>query len=231
MQNGYGIRLGLVSDSIVACNDIIGNGYGVHLGSSFGNIFYHNNFVESTISQASGGTLLNAWDNGVEGNYWSNYSGVDSNHDGIGDSWHEINQNNVDHYPLMGMFSNFNVTSEYSVQTVCNSTVSDFYFNGTAILFNVSGENDTCGFCRICIPTALINETYRIFVNGTQVLYDLLSDISNATYTYLYFTHNHSMQEVIVIPELSSLLNMLLFITTTLLLVVVFTKKFQLLAS
>jgi len=57
----------------------------------------------------------------------------------------------------MGPFSDFNATSRYQVQTVCNSTISDFQFNGTAISFNVCGDNDTSGFCRICIPTTLMN--------------------------------------------------------------------------
>ena len=41
------------------------------------------------------------WDNGKEGNYWSNYTGADANRDGIGDTPHVINEKNTDNYPLM----------------------------------------------------------------------------------------------------------------------------------
>jgi hypothetical protein len=36
-------------------------------------------------------------------NYWSDYTGVDANHDGIGDTPYVIDANNTkkDHYPLM----------------------------------------------------------------------------------------------------------------------------------
>jgi nitrous oxidase accessory protein NosD len=44
----------------------------------------------------------NAWDNGLEGNYWSNYNGGDSNGDGIGDTPYIIDQDNQDNYPLIG---------------------------------------------------------------------------------------------------------------------------------
>jgi hypothetical protein len=43
----------------------------------------------------------NAWDNGVEGNYWSNYNGTDNNSDGIGDTPYLVDSNAKDNYPFM----------------------------------------------------------------------------------------------------------------------------------
>ena len=42
-----------------------------------------------------------AWDNGKEGNYWSDYNGTDIDGDGIGDTPYFIDALNIDHYPLM----------------------------------------------------------------------------------------------------------------------------------
>jgi hypothetical protein len=47
------------------------------------------------------GTDVVSWDNGAMGNYWSDYSGVDQNNDGIGDTPYVIDENNKDSYPLM----------------------------------------------------------------------------------------------------------------------------------
>jgi hypothetical protein len=170
----------------------------------------------------------NSWDDGYPsgGNYWSGYTGVDSDYDGIGDSWYEIDSSNIDHYPLMGMFSDFNATSEHHVQIICNSTVSDFQFNGTAMSFNVSGENGTAGFCRICIPTALMDATYRVFVNGTEVQRNLLP-CSNSSYSYLYFTYSHSTEQIIIVPEFPSFITLSLFMILSMLALTFANRRFR----
>jgi nitrous oxidase accessory protein NosD len=44
---------------------------------------------------------VHTWDNGKEGNYWSDYNGTDGNHDGIGDTPYVVDVLNQDRYPLM----------------------------------------------------------------------------------------------------------------------------------
>ena len=215
-------------NNIVVGNTISDAKLGIYLfGPSYNNTIYHNNLINNTksayIHTCNHNSPKNFWDNGFEGNYWSNYTGIDSDHDGIGNSWHIIDQNNTDHRPLTGRFSDFRATSEHHVQTICNSTISNFQFNGTAIIFNVSGKNGTSDFCRICIPTSLMNETYRVFVNGTEVTYTPLT-CSNTTHSYLYFTYNHSTQETVIIPEFPSLTTLPLFTIATLLTIITYRK-------
>jgi len=226
-NDGNGVSLAWSSsENRIVENHIEANEWcGIYLNASSNNTIYHNRFVDNA-PQTSVNDSANIWSEGYPsgGNYWSDYAGVDSNHDGIGDTVHVIDGNNTDRYPLMGMFSDFNATLEHHIQTICNSTVYDFEFNGTAISFSVSAENGTTGFCRICIPTALMNSTYAVFVNGTEVQYDLLL-FSNSTHNYLYFAYSHSTQEVIVVPEFPSATILTVFMALTLLATALIRKK------
>jgi len=105
-NNGSGIELEWSSNNAVSGNNTIAhNRWGISLAYSSNNIFYHNNFINNTNHASTDDNSVNAWDNGVEGNYWSNYTGVDANGDGIGDTPYEINENNTDRYPLMKTWS------------------------------------------------------------------------------------------------------------------------------
>ena len=69
--------------------------------NSNNNVIYSNN-ITTTYSNSVDIVGANFWDNGTVGNYWSLYSGVDSNYDGVGDTPYAVNAlNNVDYYPLM----------------------------------------------------------------------------------------------------------------------------------
>jgi parallel beta-helix repeat protein len=229
-----GVMLSWSSNNGIVGNYITNNGYyhipmfrysGIYLYDSSNNVICHNDFVNNKY-QVNAENSVNDWDSGYPsgGNYWSNYTGVDSDHDGMGDTPYTIDLDNTDSHPLMGMFSDFNATSEYSVQTICNSSITDFHSKGTSINFNVTGEDGTAGFCRICIPTALMNVTYEVFINGTEVSYNLLP-CSNETCSYIYFNYTHSTQEVIIIPEFPSFLILPLFMIVTLLAVIVYRRR------
>ncbi len=85
-------------------------------------------------------------------------------------------------------------------------------------------DNGTSGFCRIQIPKVLMNSTFAVSVNGTEIAYTLLPN-SNENYTYLYFNYTHSTEQVIIIPEFPSFLILALFMMATLLAIMVYTRK------
>lgn len=75
---------------------------GVQLDHSSDNTFVHNSFIDNPTQVINlNSTYINTWDNGTEGNYWSNYNGDDGDGDGIGDTPYIIDENNQDNYPLM----------------------------------------------------------------------------------------------------------------------------------
>jgi parallel beta-helix repeat protein len=104
-NRGYGIYLYESDDSLIVGNTVRQSYFdGMMLGGSCNNItIYQNNFIDNpgNAYDATG----NLWDNGVVGNYWSDYAGSDANGDGIGDSPYTIPGNcSVDRFPLMEPF-------------------------------------------------------------------------------------------------------------------------------
>jgi thermitase len=73
-----------------------------------GNKIYYNNFIHNTnqvLDWTSFWTKKNTWDDDKhQGNYWSDYRGEDSDHDGIGDTL--LPHLGIDNYPLMTKYWN-----------------------------------------------------------------------------------------------------------------------------
>ncbi len=226
---------------------------GIRILNSSSNLLFHNNLQENAQHASSDGSL-NYWDNGVEGNYWSDYNGTDefggpyknvSGSDGIGDTSYSIDAANIDHYPLMGTFSSFSGVTPpaesdqtHEIDVVSNSTISDFGLHTWAtplnqyiepgqlyIGFTTSGANLTAGFCRMIIPNAALNSSsYDVLVDLDPVNATILQG-SNDTHTFLYFNYTHSAHEVVITPEFPSFLILPLFMIATLLVVTICRRK------
>ena len=248
--SGISLQVGCSNNSISENNITNNEGIVSLYYSSSDNKFYHNNFINNTHQVYLNSSVASVWDDGYPygGNYWSDYNGTDFNSgsyqnetgsDGIGDMPHTIDETNTDNYPLMGTFDSYNVTyytlplvpHACNVTVISNSTISDFaapiwieHPEAIFLMFNVTGEQGSTGFCRVSFPTVMMNGTYHISVNGTEIPYTLLL-CSDADYSYLYFNYTHSTKEVIIIPEFPSFLILPLFFIVTLLAVIVYKRK------
>jgi parallel beta-helix repeat protein len=96
------------NNNILQDNTIFDSDFGLSIADySYGNLFLHNNFLSNRASVGSGSSNQNGtniFDNGAEGNYYSDYTGVDADGDGIGDTSYTIimwGRDLVDRYPLM----------------------------------------------------------------------------------------------------------------------------------
>ena len=112
-ENILGILLS-APDNIVTGNYIANNEDGIFFGANEpGNVptnvsLSGNSFLKN-FRQLSGCVCeeynetedLHMWDNGNEGNFWSDYNGIDADKNGIGDTPYVIDVLNKDRYPLM----------------------------------------------------------------------------------------------------------------------------------
>ncbi len=203
------IALRYSTENLILGNNATNDERCIDLVDSENNTIYHNNFVNYSETYTDG--QPNVWDDGLEGNYWSSYAGVDLNNDGIGDTPYILDAGNEDNHPLMGKFHAYDVSyiqSDLTVNLVSNSSVSNLevgvwieHPEFRVILFYVSGES-AFGFCRLCIPHDLMNTTYQVTIDGAQPLYANYSILDNGTHTWIYFEYEHTEHEVVIVPEL-----------------------------
>jgi parallel beta-helix repeat protein len=259
---GSGIFMSTCSDNIIVGNNFANNFYGIDLWagadnnafygntlkwnlkgislrSAKNNRFYHNNFIENgfqTIFDLT--SYANIWDDDYPsgGNYWSDYTGKDTNSDAIGDTQRNLAANNTDRYPLIAPITIFDAgtwnNKTYNVDVVSNSTVTNFNFNpdNRTLSFDVEGENGTVGFCRVAIPIDLMwcnnHEEWVVIVNGNLTN----RDITETSHTYIYFTYTHStkkveIQSVYAVPEFAALVILPLFLIATPLTAIVYRRR------
>jgi parallel beta-helix repeat protein len=134
-RNHEGMLLFNSNNNTILNNWIADNSVAAIVYSSNQNVFYHNSFINNTkqiLSQYLSGTnqpfgpsgfSTNKWDSGLEGNFWSDYNGIDSNGDGIGDSPYIIDANNQDKYPLMNPWTPSEVTASPAIIIAVAATI------------------------------------------------------------------------------------------------------------
>jgi parallel beta-helix repeat protein len=115
IRPSHGIDLVNCNQSTIVGNTIRNCQFGIYLAECMDNRIYHNNLINCSayVFPFHGPSLNNVWDNGLEGNYWSSYDGKDEDHNGIGDKPVVIDENNIDHHPLM---------TEYQLSSSSNGT-------------------------------------------------------------------------------------------------------------
>jgi hypothetical protein len=138
---GYDI---LSNNNWITENQIIQNtNHGLQMNQCNDNLIHHNTFVDNLI-QVHSEESINIWDNRLNtGNFWNDYSGIDVNHDGIGDTPYVIDENNQDNYPIVPVEIPANVEFDLIVSIAglgsTSPSVGTYSFeNGTEVIVNAS---------------------------------------------------------------------------------------------
>jgi len=132
-SNKQGIRVKNAYSNTIFNNTSSNNDIGLEMATkSTDNLFYQNNFVDNATMLSAGFQAIagNSWNsptemdylfngtqyNGFLGNYWSDYTGMDADGNGIGDTPCQTIQTDSDDYPLMGQWDNGTITAPAKAQ-------------------------------------------------------------------------------------------------------------------
>lgn len=145
-NNGlYGIASHDISNNTITQNIIANNGaYGFFLQQAYyndpttGNKIYNNSFInnptQAYVVPGITGNNFNA-DYPIGGNYWSDYTGIDHNHDGFGDTPYIFN----------GGQDNLPIAIFHNQAPVANPDGPYISYEGSAITFDASASYDPDG--------------------------------------------------------------------------------------
>jgi hypothetical protein len=89
---------------------------------------------------------------------------------------------------------------DFHIVTFSNSTVTGLTFikDQKEIMFNVTGESGTEGFCNVTIPKDLLGGDFTVKVDGIKVTPDPIIT-SNSTHSFVYFGFGHSVHNVQIV--------------------------------
>jgi len=226
--SSYGLNANASSYGVISYNDVAENGYdGIGLGNgsrfctiignnitnnnimniwvdsgSRDNLIYGNNIIMKWVQAGVANNVLNQWDSGIEGNYWSNHTGTDTNYDGIIDSFYSIYANNTDHFPLSGMLHSYLAYKDQVVDVITDSGVDNLVFSesNSSVKMSVSSiaPDRTEDFCRIRIPHSLMAEPYNVTVDGVEPVYVNYTLKDDGASRWIYLRYSHSAHEIII---------------------------------
>ncbi|MFW9915651.1 MAG: right-handed parallel beta-helix repeat-containing protein [Candidatus Thorarchaeota archaeon] len=150
---GAGIVLYNSSNSQLTANLVKNHVYGIKLENSASNCALWGNILQENAINAVDNNGVNLWDNGTHGNWWDDYTGIDSNKDGIGDIPYSIYGGTgvQDRYPLMEPLGSDNYPPKIGPLAKINF---DKEGTGFTITWNVYDRHPA---------------NYTIYRNGTEV--------------------------------------------------------------
>jgi len=185
---GWAIELTRSLGNTLTGNWLQENTYGVYLSFSSLNTVYHNNFIQNTIQAFANAD--NTWDWQQEGNYWSDYTGVDADDDGIGDTPYPIIPG-YDNYPLMDIWGGsaplasftFSPLTPYTEETVTFNATASYDPDGTVVSYFWDFGDGTNGTGEITTHSFADDGTYSAALTVTDN--DELTDTTSADATVL----------------------------------------------
>jgi parallel beta-helix repeat protein len=177
----YGIYVHSKSNSnTIIRNDILNHpDTGVNISGATDNFLHHNNFKNNTQNAYDSTTQLNDWDDGKEGNWWDDYSGFDSNNDGIGDIPYDVpGGGSKDWYPII---KPANITAPHIENTTPEDDGVDVPVNTKISITFTNKMNKTATEPAITISGSLTAKNFKWSNGDMTVTFELSASLSSET--------------------------------------------------
>jgi len=204
IANNDAIRLYSSSDNIIIKNDVETNDVGICFWDSSNNSFYHNNFKNNTQQVYDYSwdypeqcpVSINIWnvDYPSGGNFWSDYDGVDvysgpyqneTGSDGIGDTPYILDENNIDHYPLMNYYTPIHNVAIADVAPSKNVVGQSYSLNINVTVVNQGDYTENFNVT-LYANTTVIETKQVTLISGTSITLTFTWDttgFANGNYT------------------------------------------------
>jgi parallel beta-helix repeat protein len=156
------------NNNLITRNDIsINFKVGLNITGSSGNQIHHNNFKWNARNAFDSTIALNDWDDGTEGNCWSDYAGTDDDNDGFGEDPYVIpGGGSRDWHPFMNYL---NITAPRIISTSPMKGATNVPVD-TNVTIEFSKEmNTTATESAISISEGLIPTNFQ-WNNGNQIV-------------------------------------------------------------
>lgn len=184
----FGIKIKDSTNITIKENTICQTQIGINIDNSSNNTIYSNNFINNT--KNADDAYNNTWHNldSNTGNYWDDYTGIDTNDDDIGDTPYNITGgNNKDMYPLIQPI-NKKPYASFTYSPITPTTQETVQFNDTS--------NDTDGYIVSWYwdfgdknTSNIQNPTHRYIDNGVYTItLNITDDLNTINSTKQYIT-------------------------------------------
>jgi len=182
--NGTGIFVQSARNVRITSNDVYLNTFaGIVVGSKLGNVtvlcqINHNDIRNNRVYQGWDNGTTMAWDDGSRGNYWSDYTGIDRNNDGIGDVPHVLNgtKGSKDNFPLMS-------PALFIVRTYTSSTTFTSTRISTSFILTTTGVETTSTTVTTTLQVTSPSYIWTLSTGTTSVRYDTSTTSTSTTVT------------------------------------------------
>lgn len=186
---GNGIELFYSNSSEIRENNLISNGVGLRILHGEYNIIYYNNFTGNGNNAEDSGSY-NSWDDGVMGNYWDDYSGVDTDDDGIGDTPYIISGSaaSQDNYPLWddGIEP---LPGPFTLSSSADNPDDDGIFD---LIWTESSGTDNYSIYRHSKFITILNESLSLVMNQNASSPHSITGLTDGSYYYVVVAYNET---------------------------------------